>query len=361
VAPASLPNPGGALEQIPNLVGFSMRAFQNCALGFAIVTSNSWSQETDSELILGSAAAGERFGYSADAEFTRRNLNLGGGCQRGKLRWGAGAVFSVTNLRLVDTVSDRVSSNTGLRTLLLTSRKSGSNLQLRPVLGVQYDPSAGFRVGFVMRTPAATLYRSGQYASDGTLHVGSATAGLSIFDNEAKFTYKLPWEFQAGVAYIGQRAQAEFDVQQFTGLPSYALIASSNPLVIYRDDGQGGSPTIETRAFDGLSSSNRPVTNFTIGGQYQLSANHSYKVHAGFTTDNSPTAHSDQVFDQVDLNAWTIGLSGKAARLQFSAGLNFRRGESDNIHVRDLLNGEPILTSLKIKTTALIYSLSYEF
>jgi hypothetical protein len=361
VAPASLPNPGGALEQIPNLVGFSMRAFQDCALGFAIVTSNSWSQETDSELILGSAAAGERFGYSADAEFTRRNLNLGGGCQRGKLRWGAGAVFSVTNLRLVDTVSDRVSSNTGLRTLLLTSRKSGSNLQLRPVLGVQYDPSAGFRVGFVMRTPAATLYRSGQYASDGTLHVGSATAGLSIFDNEAKFTYKLPWEFQAGVAYIGQRAQAEFDVQQFTGLPSYALIASSNPLVIYRDDGQGGSPTIETRAFDGLSSSNRPVTNFTIGGQYQLSANHSYKVHAGFTTDNSPTAHSDQVFDQVDLNAWTIGLSGKAARLQFSAGLNFRRGESDNIHVRDLLNGEPILTSLKIKTTALIYSLSYEF
>ena len=361
VAPSSLPNPGGALDQIPNLVGYSMNAFHNCTMGFALVTNNAWKQETDSELIFGNAASGERFGYSADAEFTRRHLNLSGGCQDGRWRYGAGAVFSVTNLRLVDTVSDRLSNGAGLRTLLLTSRKSGNSLGLRPVLGVQYDPSAGWHAGLVIRTPAATLHRSGQYSADGTLHVGTGSRGLSIFDNEAKFTDKMPWEFQVGMAYIGKRAEAEFDVQQLTGLQSYVLLGSSNPLVIYRDDGQGGAPTVETRPFDGLSSGARPVTNVAIGGHYQLSANHSYKLHAGFITDHSPVRSDDQVFDRVDLNAWTIGVSGKASKLQFAAGLNIRKGESGDIHVRDLLDGEPVLTSIKIKTTALIYSLSYEF
>jgi hypothetical protein len=361
VAPETLPNSGGALDQIPNLVGYSMRATKDCTGGFALVTSNFWNQETDSELVSGTASAGERFGYSADAKFTRRNLNLSAGCENGRWRYGAGAVFTVTSMRLVDTVSDRVTSSTGLRTLLLTSRKSGSLLQLRPVLGVQYDLSAAWHIGFVMRTPSAALHRSGQYSADGTLHVGAASESLSVFDDEAEFTYKMPWEFQAGGAYLGKRAQAEFDVQQITGLPSYTLLGSSNPLVTYSDDGLGGPPTIQTRPFAGLSSGARPVTNVAVGGQYQLMADHSYKVHVGFTTDNSPVNSNDQVFDQVDLNGWTVGLSGKAAKLQFAAGINYRSGDSGDIHVRDLLNGQPVLTSIKIKTTAVIYSLSYEF
>src|SRR5678815_2556476 len=105
------------------------------------------------------------------------------------------------------------------------------------------------------------------------------------------------------------------------------------------------------------SSGARPVTNVAIGGHYQLSANHSYKLHAGFITDKSPVRSSDQVLDRVDLNAWTVGVSGKASKLQFAAGLNIRKGESGDIHVRDLLDGEPVLTSIKIKTTALILSL----
>jgi hypothetical protein len=212
-----------------------------------------------------------------------------------------------------------------------------------------------------MRTPAANLHRSGQYSADGTLNVAGASRGLSVFDDEAQFTYNVPWEFQAGVSYIGQRAQAEFDIQQLTGLPSYTLLGTDNPLVIYTDNGQGGPPTVETRPFDGLSSGARPVTNFAMGGHYQVSANHSYKIHVGFTTDNSPVQSNDEIFDRVDLNSWTFGLSGKASRLQFAGGLNIRSGDSGTINVRDLLNGQPIQTSIKIRTTALIYSLSYEF
>jgi hypothetical protein len=361
VNPSSLENNSSTLRQIPNLVGFSMRATPNCTGGLAIVTSNSWTQETDSELILGTPAAGERFGYSADAEFSKRNVSLSAGCQRGRFRYGGGAAFSVTSLRLVDTVSDRVSSSTGLRTLLLSSRQSGSAFQFRPILGAQFDPSQSWRVGLVIRTPAATLYRSGKYATDGTLQNGATSEGLSIFDDEAEFSYKMPWEFQGGVAYIGKRAQAEFNVQQFTSVSSYTLLASNNPILTYSDAGQGGPPTIQSLPFAGLKSASNATTNYTVGGHYQLSADHSYELHAGFTTDHSPVATEDQVFEQIDLNSWTIGLSGKASKLQFAGGINFRRGESDEIRVRDLLNGQPVLTSLKIKTTAFIYSLSYQF
>jgi len=361
VTPASLENKGSTLEQIPNLVGFSMRVKPDCTGGLAIVTSNSWNQETDSELILGTPAAGERFAYSADAKFTKRNVSLSAGCQRGRWRYGAGAAFSVTSLRLVDTVSDRVSSSTGLRTLLLSSRQTGSAFQLRPILGGQFDPSEKWRLGLVIRTPAVTLYRSGQYATDGTLQNGAASQGLSIFDPEATFTYKMPWEFQGGVAYIAKRAQAEFNIQQFTGVSSYTLLASNNSILTYSDAGQGGPPTIQSRPFDGLKSASSATTNYTVGGHYLLSADHSYQLHAGFTTDHSPVASEDQVFEQIDLNSWTIGVSGKASKLQFAGGINFRRGESDDVRVRDLLNGQPVLTSLKIKTTAFIYSLSYQF
>jgi hypothetical protein len=44
--------------------------------GFAIVTTNSWQQETNSEILLGTAASGERFGYSASADFSKRDLNF---------------------------------------------------------------------------------------------------------------------------------------------------------------------------------------------------------------------------------------------------------------------------------------------
>ena len=68
-----------------------------------MLTTNSWQQETDSELIFGTAASGERFGYSADAEFSKRNINLSGGCEHGRWRFGGGLAFSVVGLRLVDT------------------------------------------------------------------------------------------------------------------------------------------------------------------------------------------------------------------------------------------------------------------
>jgi hypothetical protein len=142
VAPSSLPNPGGALDQIPNLIGYSMNAFHDCTMGFAIVTNNAWNQETDSELTFGNAASGDvldtpRMRSSPAAPESQwglpeRTMAILGREQSSRYEFA-----------VVDAVSDRIANSAGLRTLLLASRKSGNSLQLRPVLGVHTIPRRG--------------------------------------------------------------------------------------------------------------------------------------------------------------------------------------------------------------------------
>jgi hypothetical protein len=43
------------------------------------------------------------------------------------------------------------------------------------------------------------------------------------------------------------------------------------------------------------------------------------RLHFGVTTDLSPVAPEDQVFDKVDLLAWTVGLSGRLDKLTYAA------------------------------------------
>lgn len=360
VTPTALPDSGGGLQQLPNLVGYVAGVRAGCTFGFAFLTTNGWNQETNSQLIAGTAANGERFGYSADADFSRRYFAFSSGCQTGRWRLGGGLAFSLTSLRLVDTASDRVSGADGLSTALISSRREGNAFQLRPILGVQFDPSPKWKVGVVVRTPAATLYRSGQYAADATMNSGTASQGVTFFDTDAKYTDRLPWEIQGGVGYIGRRAQVEVDVQGFSGGSSYAVLASGQPILIYNATG-AGAPTITTQTFDGAISSPRAIANVTIGGHYQILERHSYLLHAGFTTDQSPVKTDDQIFDQVNLLGWTIGMSGEVAKLRFSAGINVRSGHTDDLFVRNLLTGERVTTTLKVHTTAFIYSVAYQF
>ena len=45
------PNNGGSVQQLPNFVGFTINVRGGLTAGFAVLTTNSWSQETDAELI----------------------------------------------------------------------------------------------------------------------------------------------------------------------------------------------------------------------------------------------------------------------------------------------------------------------
>lgn len=61
VSPQALPNSGGAQRQLPNFVGFTANVRGGLTAGAALLTTNSWTQEVDSELIASTPNGPERF------------------------------------------------------------------------------------------------------------------------------------------------------------------------------------------------------------------------------------------------------------------------------------------------------------
>ena len=177
------------------------------------MTTNSWNQEVDSELITSLSNGAERFGYSADSNFTRRIAAAGAGYHgSGAWRVGAGLAFSLVDLRLVQGISDRIADTSGLQTLLVAARASGLVVQIRAQGGVQYH-TPHMRYGAAIRTPGLTASREGTVTIDGTLDMGHASLGASLFDGNARFEYHLPWELQGGAVYVGDRVELEVDVR----------------------------------------------------------------------------------------------------------------------------------------------------
>jgi hypothetical protein len=232
ITPESLPNRGGSFQQLPNFVGFTFAPRPRLTVGAALVTTNAWNQETDSELISAVPGGQQRFAYSADSNFERRVLALSAGYQGdGAWRYGGGLAFSVMSLRQVQSASDRIGDQAGLRSLLVASRASGSAFQIRSQFGAQYD-TGRWRFGGAIRTPGLTLHRSGVVTLDGLVEAGTASLGASVFDPDADFEYHLPWEFQGGAAWVRDRVELEVDLQEFSSIDAYSMFASDQPVLI---------------------------------------------------------------------------------------------------------------------------------
>lgn len=361
VSPQALPNGGGSVQQLPNFVGFTFHLRDGMTAGAALLTTNAWTQEIDSELIASVPKGQERFAYSADSEFVRRTAAFGVGYHGGgALRAGGGIALSMMDLRLVQSISDRISDATGLRTLLVASRVSGSAVHLRTHAGVQYDMPQ-VRFGAAIRSPGLTLRRGGTITLDGTLDAGAGSLGASVFDPNARLEYRLPWELQAGVAYVGDRVEVEMDVQGYTAISAYTLLATGQPTLIYTDAGAGGPPSVISRPSGGLTSASDGVVNVALGGHVRVVRSRDLRVHGGFATGLSPVGAADQVFTKVDFSSWTVGVSGTLAKFQFAAGLNHRAGTANDVLVRNLLGGKPLRTDIDVRTTGFIYSIGYQF
>jgi hypothetical protein len=361
VSPSPLPEDGGSAQQLPNLVGFTVRTSPTLTLGFAIVTTNSWVQETNSQIVVRTTPIQERFSYSADSELTRRVVALSAGYSRGGTwRLGGGLAISFSDLREVQTATARATDPSTLRTLVVSSRVAGSALQMRPVLGAQMDLNPRWQAGLMFRAPGFTLRRTGTAILEGTVGSEVGTLGTSFFDPDARFDQKLPAEVHAGVAFLGERIQLEFDVQAYTAIDEHQLISSEEPVLLY-SDGPMRPPAVTSQPYPGLISASRGFANVAVGGHYLLRPASSLRLHFGVATDLSPVADADQIYTRANLLSWTIGLSGSVGRLTFSGGVNARNGSADNVVIRNLIDGEDIETDIDIHTIGLIYALAYRF
>lgn len=361
ITPEALPNRGGSFQQLPNFVGLTFVARPRVTVGAALLTTNSWNQETDAELVSPVAGGQQRFAYSADSTYDRRILALGAGFQVDDAwRVGGGLAFSLMDVRLVQTISDRIADPAGLRSLLVNSRASGTAIQMRTQGGVQYDKSQ-WRLGAAVRTPGLTLHRTGAVTLDGLIDAGAESTGASVFDPDADLEYKLPWEFQGGAAWVRNRVELEVDLQAYSSIDAYSMLTSAQPVVVYRDAGTSQAPSVVTQPFTGLTSASEGVVNVSAGGHVRLLKNRDLRVHAGMGSNQSPVAEADTIFNKVDLLVWTLGVSGSFGRLQFAAGFNHQSGTARDVTLRNLLNGQVVQSSMDVAMSGFIYSLAYQF
>jgi hypothetical protein len=328
--------------------------------GAALLSTNAWNQETDSELISSTATGQQRFAYSADSNFEQRVLAFGVGVHKdGPWYYGGGLAFSLMDLRMVQSASDRIADPSGLRSLLVSGRAASSALQLRAQGGVQYDKER-WRFGASMRTPGATFHRTGTVVLDGVIATQPTSAGASIFDPDANSEYHLPWEFQGGAAYVHPRVELEVDVLGYTGVSAYPLLSSNQPVLLYSGNADG-TTTVTSRPFAGLTTQSNGVANVSFGGHVKPFSSRDLLVHGSVGSNMSAVGSADVVFNKVDLTVWSVGVSGTLAKFRFTAGINHQSGSADDLEVRNLLNGQVVHTSLDIHLLGFVYALSYQF
>ena len=360
VAPEALPNEGGSLQQLPNFVGFTFVPRPGLTIGAAFLSTNAWDQQTDSELIAAAGGSQRRLAYSADSGFETRvaagSVGYHGG---GRWRVGGGIAFSMMHLRLVQSASDRIADTVTVRSRVVEAHASGSAIQLRAQSGAQYDVGR-WRLGIAARSPGLMIWKSGSIVFDGVLAGESQSIGASLFDADARLDYHLPWEFQGGAAFASPRFEVEFDVHGYTPIDAYQLLSSEEPVRLYAD-APGQSPTLETRAFAGLTSASTGVVNIGAGGHVRLLADRDLRLHAGIGSNQSPVAPEDTVFTKVDLTTWSVGLSGTLGNFQFAAGLNRQSGVARDVILHHLIDGEEIRSPIVVRMYGFIYSLAYQF
>jgi hypothetical protein len=363
VSPSALPDSGGSVQQLPSLVGFTAANVlrKGFTVGLSVLTSSSWTQETNSQLVLDRGTARERFAYSADSEYSQHVGAGSVGFASGRLRLGGGLAFVYTDIVKNDVVSDRLAGATSLRSLIVETRVSGSAFQIRPLFGAQFDMSPHVHVGGTIRTPSLTLFRGASATAESLAENGSSSVSASFFDADAEFTYHMPFEFHGGVAYTAARGEIEVDVHAYTPISAYAMIASDQPIVTYTNPGSGSTPGLSTRPYGGAISQSRGLANVAVGGHLLLNSNGVWRLHYGAGTDLSPVGDQDMVFTKLNRFTWSVGISGTKGPLQFTAGVNYRSGASDEILIRNLQNGEQVKSTIDVTTVGLIYALSYKF
>jgi hypothetical protein len=363
ITPSALPNSGGSIQNVPSLVGFTVRNLfgGGCTLGVAVLTANEWNQGTDLQVIQEGTDGQQRFTYSANSQYESLVGAASLGYVSGRWRLGGGLALIETNIGRDAVVSERVVSGTNLVSLLVSSRGSGTAIQVRPLLGLQYDASKHVLFGAAVRTPAFTLYESGSYTAEAVADGGAASQGVSFFDPNAAFEYRFPFEIHTAAAYVTPRAEIELDVHGFTPIGAYTLLSSPQPIVTYAGAGNGTAPVIGTEPFTGLTSQSRGVVNVSVGGHVALTGAGVWRIHFGALTDRSPVSSQDQVFTQVNMYGGTLGVSGTKKGLVFTVGLDYRTGSSDKVLLRHLSVTDATPTTIRVRTVGLIYSLAYKF
>lgn len=365
VVPEGFDNNGGSVNQLGSTVGVvAKRPFhlEKWTFGFAVMRTAAWEQSTNENLVTPGSLP-SRTTLAADATFNRTTaaLSAGWGEEEG-LRLGGALLVDVLNLESSESLSYRKETPTYVQTFVGSNRSSGGQATVRLGLGVQYDASKNLKLGAVIRTPGFRIFPSAFYSVDLVDQRGAVSRQVSFFDaSTATFRYKLPFELGAGIAWVAEAFSFELDVKGQTAVAAYDGFTSPQPVILISDPGNGSKAEVTTMPFPGRTFEGRAGVNISVGGHMRLDRKGVWKLHAGFSTDNSPVGDADQYFNRINLRTATFGVSGAALHLVGTLGMVYQFGTSDEQKVPDFGGGAFVTTTYKVTNFGIVYSLSYVF
>ena len=333
---------------------------ENLTLGFSVARTAAWSQSTDAQILVPGALRSYTT-LSADSEFNRTTISIAAAWSSGSWRLGGGLLGDILNLRDVQAASYRQETGGAVQTSVGSYRATGGQGMLRLGLGAQADLSEEWKFGAILRTPGIRIVPSGVYAVDVVAQTGSRSQQSTFFDAEADFQYKLPFEASIGIAWVRPTFEVEIDVKGQTATSTYDGFSSTQPVVSINDPGTGGQAVVTTSPFPGRKFQGRAIVNLSIGGWLRLDEKGIWKLHAGFSTDQSPVGSEDQFFSRVNLSNATLGLGGAVGKIAGSLGLTYQFGTTDDVTVVDAGGGTLARTKFKISNFGILYSLTYAF
>jgi hypothetical protein len=343
------------------VVGAPIVHSRNLRLGFSFTKPVSWApSQIEGEIHNASPGGDESFLYSSSINMSTVVPALNAGLRLGeRVRVGAGVGYAQTSLHQNQSISDRLLSGASATTLLRSFETDGHVGGLLLTGGVQVDLGSRLTLGAQVTSPAIRLSGSSRITYQNTSFSGAVSRDIAFRDGEAKFDYQVPLRATIGAAFRFGKGEVEVDLRYHGSREAYPFFSSTVPATLVTTDA-AGVPTVGSLTFTDVVEETKAVYNIAVGGHYAFSP--SFRLHAGFFTDDSPVANSDKsVFRAIDLVGASGGVSFGAGHLTASVGVSGSSGTSDPRQVGPSLGGIEGSTRFKVKTFNILYAISYAF
>lgn len=335
---------------------------RNWRLGFSFAKPVGWSPGAlDAAVAINPSLGGsELFNFYSLVDFQVSMPSLSVGYRvSDKLRLGAGLTYSVASMSIAQELGDRWLQATEYDAVSRHINTDGSMSQMLFGAGVQWEPTERLRVGAHLRTPGLRLGGASSITFSESVISNASNIDLFFRDTEARFEYQLPAYIGLGAAWLDEQWEVEVDARFYAAPGTYAVFSSTVPgqLVL---QGAGDVPVVQEAEFNDVMQESRSIVNISVGGSVRLSP--TFRLHAGFFTDNSPNASSDvTIFRTLNMVGGSLGASATVGKLSGSLGITGSTGTSTPRDIGPSLSGTTAETKLTITTFSLIYALSYTF
>jgi hypothetical protein len=236
-----------------------------------------------------------------------------------------------------------------------------SAMHLGLTLGAYYGFAPNWECALVARLPGVKLSASGSY-DEHELIVNDSDYEYKELDSHAdaiEADWKIPLELTAGIAYNGEKFDAELDLSYHSRTGTYEVFPAGSYTYRFGDLATGF--TDQTPVRDALTTTGDNVLHAAFGWRYEVSEK--FRIHGGLRTAHSHIAQEtgdEDFFQAVDLYMVTFGISTQTENTFTSIGIAYGFGETDDFALTDLGSGDPVPGSLSVNTLSFFLGASFK-